>query len=159
MRDRRGELDVAHAVAPDLRQRYLDAAFLADDAAIFHPLVLAAQALVILDRAEDAGAEQTVALRLEGAIVDRLRLPDLAVGPRADALGAGDRDTDLVEALRAADLPEYVHQFVHERPLSVTRDPTRLLSGWAGGAGGSFTPPASLLVTRTINSCAARVRR
>ena len=92
MRHRRGELDMAHAVAPDLRQRHLDAALLADDAAILHALVLAAQALVVLDRPEDAGAEQAVALRLEGAVVDRLRLLDLAVGPRADALGAGDRD-------------------------------------------------------------------
>ena len=63
MRHRRGELDMAHAVAPDLREGHLDAALLADDAAIFHALVLAAQALVILDRPEDPGAEQAVALR------------------------------------------------------------------------------------------------
>src|SRR5207248_8414038 len=104
MRDRRGQLDVTHAVAPDLRKGDLDAAFLADDAAIFHPLVLAAQALVILDRPEDAGAKQPVALRLEGAIVDRLRLLDFAIGPGADTLWAGDRDPDLIEALRPADL-------------------------------------------------------
>src|SRR5207247_1926374 len=71
MRDRRRQLDMAHAVAPHLRQGDLDAALLADDAAIFHPLVLAAQALVILDRPEDPGAEQAVPLRLEGAVVDR----------------------------------------------------------------------------------------
>ncbi len=58
VRDRRGQLDVAHALAAYFRQRHLDAALLADDAAEFHPLVLAAQALVILDRAKDAGAEQ-----------------------------------------------------------------------------------------------------
>src|ERR1700761_9242274 len=117
MRHRRGQLDMAHAVAPHLRQGDLDAALLADDAAVLHALVLAAQALVIFDRAKDAGAEQTVALRLEGAVVDRLGLLDLAIGPGADALRAGDRDADLVEALRAADLPEDVHQFVHRRPL------------------------------------------
>src|SRR5579862_5173066 len=118
MRHRRGQLDVAHAVAPHLGQGDLDAAFLADDAAILHPLILAAQAFVVLDRAEDAGAEQPVALRLEGAVVDGLGLLDLAVGPGADALRAGDRDADLVKALRTADLPEDVHQFVHARPLS-----------------------------------------
>src|SRR5271155_1059913 len=99
MRDRRSELDMAHAVAADLGQGDLDAAFLADDAAILHALVLAAQALVILDRAEDAGAEQPVPLRLEGPVVDRLRLLDLAERPGADALGAGDRNADLVETL------------------------------------------------------------
>src|SRR3954452_16008944 len=123
MRHRRGQLDMTHAVAPHLRQGDLDAALLADDAAIFHALVLAAQALVILDRPEDAGAEQPVALRLEGAVVDRLRLLDLAVGPGADALRAGDRDADLIEALRPGDLAEDVHQLIHERPLSVFLSP------------------------------------
>src|SRR5205823_2075077 len=113
MRHRRGELDMAHAVAAHLRQSDLDPAFLADDAAILHALVLAAQALVILDRTKDAGAEQPVPLRLEGAVVDRLGLLDLAVGPGADALRAGDRDADLVEALRPRNLPEDVHQLIH----------------------------------------------
>src|SRR6185312_4579148 len=117
MRHRRGQLDMAHAVAAHLAERHLDAALLADDAAILHALVLAAQALVILDRAEDTGAEQPVPLGLEGAIVDRLRFLDLAIGPRPDALRAGDRDLDLVEALRTADLAEDVHQLVHARPL------------------------------------------
>ena len=100
VRDRRGELDMAHALAADARQRHLDAALLADDALVLHALVLAAQALVVLDRAEDARAEQAVALRLEGAVVDGLRLLDLAVRPRQDLLRARDRDPDLVEDLR-----------------------------------------------------------
>ena len=79
MGHRRGELDMAHAVAPHARKRDLDAALLADHALVLHALVLAAQALVVLDRAEDARAEQAVALRLEGAVVDGLRLLDLAV--------------------------------------------------------------------------------
>ena len=84
----RGELDVAHALAPHLGQRDLDAAFLADDAAELHALVLAAQALVVLDRAEDARAEQPVPLRLERAVVDRLGLLDLAIRPGPDLLRA-----------------------------------------------------------------------
>src|SRR5947209_6617518 len=108
---------MAHAVSPDLGEGYLDAAFLADDAAILHPLVLAAQAFVILDRPKDPGAEQPIALRLERPVVDRLRLLDLAIGPRADALRAGDRDPDLIEALRPANLAKDVHQLVHQRPL------------------------------------------
>src|SRR4029078_9602360 len=81
VRDRRGQLDVAHALAAHARQRDLDAALLADDALVLHALVLAAQALVVLDRAKDARAEQAVALGLEGPVVDRLRLLDLAVRP------------------------------------------------------------------------------
>ena len=90
VRDRRGERDVAHALAPHARQRHLDAALLADDALVLHALVLAAQALVVLDRPEDARAEQAVALRLERAVVDRLRLLDLAERPREDLLRARD---------------------------------------------------------------------
>ena len=100
MGDRRRELDMAHALAPHPGERHLDAALLADDALVLHPLVLAAQALVVLDRAEDAGAEQPVPLRLEGAVVDRLRLLDLAERPREDLFRAGDGDADLVEDLR-----------------------------------------------------------
>ena len=61
----------------DLRD--LDAALVADDAAVLHALVLAAEALPVGDRAEDLRAEEAVALRLEGAVVDRLRLGDFAV--------------------------------------------------------------------------------
>ena len=66
------DLDMPHALAPHARQRHLDRALLADDALVLHALVLAAQALVVLDRAEDARAEQPVALGLEGAVVDGL---------------------------------------------------------------------------------------
>jgi hypothetical protein len=86
MRDRRGQLDVAHPLAADLLQRDFHAAFLADDAAILHALVLAAEALVVLDRPEDTRAEQAVTLGLERPVVDRLGLLDLAVGPREDPL-------------------------------------------------------------------------
>ena len=112
--DRRGQLDMAHALAPDLGLDHLDAALLADDAAVFHALVLAAQALVILDRSENAGAEQAVALGLEGAVVDGLRLLDLAVGPGPDLLRARDRDLDLVELLGGARRTEDIDQLVHQ---------------------------------------------
>ena len=99
MRDRRGQLDMAHALAPDLGERHLDAALLADDALVLHALVLAAQALVVLHRAEDAGAEEPVPLRLEGAIVDRLRLLDLSIRPGENFFRARDTDANLVEIL------------------------------------------------------------
>src|SRR5919206_375584 len=99
MRDGGSKRDVAHAVAPHARQRDLDAALLADDALVLHALVLPAQALVILDRPENARAEQAVALRLERAVVDGLGLFDLAVGPGQNLFRARDRNPDLVEDL------------------------------------------------------------
>src|SRR6185503_6199995 len=119
VRDRHRELDVAHALAPDLGQRHFDAATVADHAAIADALVLAAMALPVLDGTEDALAEQAVLFGLERPVVDRLGLGDLAprppraqpleldalallrvLGP-ADLLGRGDPDLDEVERRRA----------------------------------------------------------
>ena len=82
-----------------LRLRDFDAALLADHAAMLEALVLAAQALVVLHRPEDLGAEQAIPLRLERAVVDGLRLLHFAVGPRADHLRRGEPDLDRVEVL------------------------------------------------------------
>ena len=97
MGNRRGQFDVAHPLTADLLQRDFHTAFFADNAAIFHALVFAAQAFVILDRAKDTGAEQAVTLGLERAVVDGFRLFDLAIGPRQDALGRCQADLDLVK--------------------------------------------------------------
>ncbi len=93
----RSQLDMAEALTADLRQSDFHAALVADDAAVLHALVLAAQALPVGDRAEDAGAEQAVTLGLEGTVIDRLRLGDFAVRPAPDLLGRGQADTDSVE--------------------------------------------------------------
>ena len=92
-----GELDVAEALAADLGEGDFDAALIADDAAVLHALVLAAEALPVGDGAKDAGAEEAVALRLEGAVVDGLGLGDLAVRPGADLLRGGELNLDGVE--------------------------------------------------------------
>ena len=97
---------MAHALAAHLGEGHFDAALLADHAAVLEPLVLAAQALVVLDRPEDLGAEEAVPLRLEGPVVDGLRLLHLAVGPRADLLGRGKPDLDRIELLVLLDLLE-----------------------------------------------------
>ena len=106
VRDGAGELDVAHALAAHLRLGDLDAALLADHAAVLEPLVLAAQALVVLDGPEDLGAEQAIAFGLEGAVVDGLRLLDLAKGPRPDHVRRGEPDANRVEVLDRALLLE-----------------------------------------------------
>ena len=98
VRDGRGELDVAHALAPHLRARDLDATALADDALEAHALVLAAVALPVLRRTEDLLAEEAVLLGLERAVVDRLGLLHLAVRPGEDV--AGGREIDGEPAAR-----------------------------------------------------------
>src|SRR4029079_395691 len=71
-----GELDVTHALAAHLAQGHFDAATIADHTAITNALVLAAMTFPVLDRTENALAEQAVFFRLERAIVDRLWLRD-----------------------------------------------------------------------------------
>jgi hypothetical protein len=93
------QLDVAHAVAAYLRAGDLHAAPLTDDPLEPHSLVLAAVALPVPSRPEDPLAEQPVLLRLQRAIVDRLRLLDLTVGPRADLIRRGQPDPKLVEVV------------------------------------------------------------
>src|SRR6476469_2279285 len=81
VRDGYGELDVPHALATDARQGDFDAATIADHATITDALVLAAMAFPVLDGTEDALAEEAILLGLERAVVDRLRLGDLAPRP------------------------------------------------------------------------------
>src|SRR4029077_16976486 len=99
VRDRRGEVDVTHALAAHLLPRHLDAAALADDPLVTDALVLAAVALPVARRPEDALAEEAVALGLERAVVDRLRLRDLTRRPVADLLAGGKTDPNCVEII------------------------------------------------------------
>src|SRR5271154_3925793 len=100
MRARRSQLDVAQAFTAHLAERDFDAALVADHSAVLHALVFSAQTFPVRDGAKNLGAEQSVALRLEGAVVDGLRLGYFAVGPRpnlfwtrqADANGIKIRD-------------------------------------------------------------------
>ena len=85
--DRSGQLDVAHTLAADLCLGDLNAAAVADLALITDALVLTAVALPVLGRSKNALAVQAVALRLQGAVVDGLRLLHLAVAPLADLTG------------------------------------------------------------------------
>ena len=94
---RRRQRDVAQALTAHLGLRHLDAALVADHAAVLHALVLAAEALPVGDRAEDLRAEQPVAFGLERAVVDGLRLGHLAVGPRQDLVRRRQADADGVE--------------------------------------------------------------
>src|SRR5579864_7987599 len=97
MRAGGSQLNVSQALAANLGERYFNAALVADHAAMLHALVFAAQALPVGYRPEDAGAEQSIALRLEGAVVDGLRLGDLSVRPAADFFRRGQADANGIE--------------------------------------------------------------
>ena len=99
MSHRAGQFDVAHALAAHLGQGHLDAALLADHAAMLEALVFAALTFEVFHRAEDLGAEQPVPLRLEGAVVDGFRLFHLAEGPGFDHFRRGEADPDGFEIL------------------------------------------------------------
>src|SRR5262249_42932350 len=86
VRDGRGQGHVTRGSSAQLLARQRNAAALADDALRADALVLAAIALPVLGRTEDALAEEPVTLGLERAVVDRLRLGDLTGGPVADLL-------------------------------------------------------------------------
>src|SRR6185312_10965893 len=93
----RGELDVAETLTADFAERDFHAAFVADDAAMLHALVFSAQALPVSDRAEDARAEEAVALGLEGAVIDCFRLGHFAMRPAADLFRRGQADANGVK--------------------------------------------------------------
>jgi len=114
MGNRSGEVDVTHALAADLGDGDFDTAFFADNALVFHALVLAAQAFVILYRTKDTGAEQAVAFRLEGPVVDGFRLLDFTKGPAADPLRRGQADLDLVECFRFCDRICKICYLIHD---------------------------------------------
>ncbi len=152
VRHRHAELDVAHALTPDLAQGDFHAAAVADHATVADPLVLAAVALPVLDRTEDPLAEQAVLLGLEGAVVDGLGLGDLAPRPPGalalefqalpllgvpgptDLLGRGDADADVIEtrALGLAAAPEINHRILpYSSPSAVVPRVTFKPSAWS----------------------------
>ncbi len=126
--DRAGKLDVAHALATNLGASDLHAALVADDALVPNPLVLAAVALPILGGTEDALVEETVLLRLERAVVDRLGLGDLTRGPIPDLLWTGERNPDRVEVV------DFEHSSPPRRRLARWRSSNRgpAMPGWPG---------------------------
>src|SRR2546421_62460 len=95
-----GHLAAPHPPPPHLRARSLHAALVADDPLVAVALVLAAVAFPVALRAEDPLAKQPVSLRLQGAVVDRLRLGHLAVRPRQNGLGRCQRELQCVEVFQ-----------------------------------------------------------
>ena len=92
--DRRGQLDVAHALAADTRMRDLHATAIADHPLVLHAAVFAAGALPVFLRSEDLLAHQAVLFGTVGTVVDRLGLLHLAKRPTADVVRPREADLD-----------------------------------------------------------------
>jgi hypothetical protein len=99
MADRHGQLDMAHALAANTGQRYLDAAAVANDTAMLDALILAAGAFPIFDRAENAFAEQAAFFGLEGAVIDGFGVFDFPFGPGPDGIGRRDGNRDVLHLI------------------------------------------------------------
>ena len=95
--DGHDEFDVSHALTTDFLLGHFDAATVADNAFVADAFVLAAVALPVAGRAEDAFAEQSVAFGLVGAVVDGLRFRHLAIGATLDGLRRSKADGDGIE--------------------------------------------------------------
>ncbi len=70
-----------HTFPADLLQRHFNATFFADNAAILHPFIFAAQTFVIFGWAKNSRAEQTITLGLKGPVIDRFGLFDFTERP------------------------------------------------------------------------------
>ncbi len=94
MDDRGGEFYVPHAFAAHFAFCEFDAAAFASIVfALGNPSRLPASALVILCRTEDDFAEESVALRFQGSVIDGFMLFDFTVAPAPDFFRR--RDTNL----------------------------------------------------------------
>jgi len=116
--DRRGQLNMSHPLATYLGLNDLDPALLTDHPAMLHPFVLAAVALVVLDRSEDPGTKQPIPFRLEGAVIDGLRLLHLAVGPFSNPLRRSDHDLHRIKMQRVLGLHEKTVELFQRNLLS-----------------------------------------
>ena len=111
--DRGGQFDMSHALAAHAGFGDFHATFFADNTAVLEALIFAAEAFVIFDRPEDFGAEQAVAFRLEGAVVDRFRFFDFAERPGADHVGRSEADADAIKVIHAVLRFEHIDEFFH----------------------------------------------
>ena len=80
---------MAHALTAHTGLGHFHTTSVTDNAFISDLLILSAMAFPVLSRSEDTLAEQAVPFRLQGSVVDGLRLLNLASGPLPDLLRGG----------------------------------------------------------------------
>ena len=81
MRNRRSKFNVPHALPPDNRPRYFNAALVANDALVTDPSVFSAITFVILCWAENAFVKKAVFFGFLRSVIDGLGLRYLAMRP------------------------------------------------------------------------------
>ena len=127
--DGSGELDVAHAFAAHLGGDDLDAALFADDAAGASCACTCRSCTRSPSRGRRCvGAEETVAFRLEGAVVDGFGLFDFAVRPFADDLRRGNGYPDGLQVAHVGDVARssaVSRKIVHAHDICIP-----CLEGW-----------------------------
>ncbi len=99
MCNRTRQLDMRHALAAHFCLRNFNTALFAYNATMLQPLVLAAQAFIVLDRAKDLCAEQSVALGFERTVIDGLRLLNLTERPGPDHVGRRKTDANCIKVV------------------------------------------------------------
>src|SRR6266404_3110126 len=97
VRDRHCQFDVSHAFTTYARQGDFDAAAITDHSLVFDALVFSARALPIPCRTKNTFAEKAALLRLERAVIDRLRIFDFAFAPRPHRVAGGNTDRNLIK--------------------------------------------------------------
>ena len=146
MGDRAGQLNMAHALTTNARQGNLDTTLFTNDTAVLEALVFSAQTLVVLDRAEDLGTEKTVTLRLEGTVVNGLRLFYFAKRPGTNHVRRRQANADGVEFLALILALEKIQQIFHQLKLRMA-----LISG--GHTECPLTLPKTIRLTRIPARC------
>jgi hypothetical protein len=80
---------------------------------MFHALILAAIALVILDRPKNLGTEKSIAFGLKCPVVNGLRFFDLSMGPVPDLARRSERNSYRVETYWFLGFSKKAKQFFH----------------------------------------------
>ena len=93
----RSQLDVSETLAAHLGQGDFDATLVASDPAVLHAFIFPAETLPVGYRPKDSRAEQSIAFRLEGAVINGLRLGNLTMRPAADFFRRGHTDADSIK--------------------------------------------------------------
>ena len=91
------EFDMSHALAAYFLLSHFHTATLAHDTFIADTFIFTAMALIVLGRAKNALAEQTIALRFIGTIVDCFRFEHFAGRDLHNLIGRRQTNRDLGE--------------------------------------------------------------
>src|ERR1043165_943808 len=100
-----------HPLAPHSGQGDFDAAAIADDAPMLDALVLSAGAFPVLNRSENAFAEQAAFLRLKSPVIDGLRVFYFPLGPGTNRFRGGHGDSDVFDLVDLIQSEQFTRGF------------------------------------------------